>query len=284
MSRLSAPRLAPSPRPERFGFTLVELLVVIAIIGTLVALLLPAVQAARESARRTQCLNNQKQWALSVHSYHDSMLAVPSGVYLPAQWFWRASLLPFMEQQNLHRKINFNSNMCFFDATTQNPAENPNKVHVKSWACPSDPNIKRLYVGFYNADYEAQSYFGVSDGVSNNGDRGTFFLNSDIKFKNFTDGLSNTVIIGERGIPDDYYWGWGLCGAGTRDAYLSFQDGLKPGSRKSDPDTWRFWSYHPGGVLFALGDGSVKQVSYSTDYKILVAIATRDGGEAEQLP
>jgi prepilin-type N-terminal cleavage/methylation domain-containing protein len=276
-------RSAPSPAVSRSGFTLVELLVVIAIIGTLVALLLPAVQAARESARRTQCLNNQKQWVMSVHTYHDSLLAVPSGVYLPAQWFWRASLLPFIEQQNLHKRINFESSMCFFDPVTQNPAQNPNKIHVKSWSCPSDPNIKRLYVDFYGADYEAQSYFGVCDSVSYAGEQGTFYLNSDIKFKNITDGLSNTAFIGERGIPDDFYWGWGLCGAGTRDSYLSFQNGLKQGSRKNEPDTWNFWSYHPGGVLFAFGDGSVKQVNYSTDFKILRAIATRDGGEVEQL-
>lgn len=274
MSRSAAPRSA---------FTLVELLVVIAIIGVLVALLLPAVQAARESARRTQCLNNQKQWVLAMHSYHDSILALPCGAYLPSQWFWRASLLPFIEEENLHRKINFTTNLCFTDAVTTGP-DNPNKVNVKSWSCTSDPNTKKIYKNFVtgNADYVAQNYFGVSDSVSHFGTGGSFFTNSDVKLKSFTDGLSNTSVIGERGIPNDYYWGWGLCGAGTRDAYLSFQDGFKPGDKSSDPDTWRFWSYHPGGALFGMGDGSIRFVPYATNFSILTAMATRDGGEVGQ--
>jgi prepilin-type N-terminal cleavage/methylation domain-containing protein len=271
------------PPARRAAFTLVELLVVIAIIGVLVALLLPAVQAARESARRSQCLNNQKQWCLAMHNYHDSLLALPSGAVLPSQYLWRAPLLPFIEQGNLHAKIDFKASNCFAAAAMMG-TDNVNKVHIKSWACPSDPHIKKLYKNFGGADYEAQSYFGVCDGIDHFGSRGTYYLSSDIKFKNITDGLSNTAVIGERGIPEDLFWGWGLCGQGNLDAFLSMQLGISPGKDTVTLDLYKFWSYHPGGVLFGMGDGSVRFVTYSTDYNVLVAIATRDGGEVQQLP
>ncbi|MFM9068057.1 MAG: DUF1559 domain-containing protein [Planctomycetota bacterium] len=87
---------------RRPGFTLVELLVVIAIIGILVALLLPAVQAAREAARRTQCLNNLKQLGLALHNYHDSRRSFPAGASPNVTAFnWRVAIWPFMEQQSL---------------------------------------------------------------------------------------------------------------------------------------------------------------------------------------
>jgi prepilin-type N-terminal cleavage/methylation domain-containing protein len=269
---------------RRAAFTLVELLVVIAIIGVLVALLLPAVQAARESARRSQCLNNQKQWNLAIQNYHDSLLGIPAGAVLPSQYLWRAPLLPYMEQGNLHSKIDFKIPYVCFTAAAMMGTTNVNKEHIKSWACPSDPHIKKLYRNFGGADYEAQSYFGVCDGPSHFGTGGSFYLDSQLRFKNFTDGLSNTAMIGERGIPEDLFWGWGLCGQGNLDAFLSMQIGIAPGKDDVNLDLYKFWSYHPGGVLFGMGDGSVRFVSYNTDYNVLVAIATRDGGEAAQLP
>src|SRR5689334_14369572 len=91
------------------GFTLVELLVVVAIIGVLVALLLPAVQAAREAARRAQCTNNLKQLGIAVHNYHDTLNSLPSGwimkASVEAEWGWQAMSLPFAEQQTLHEKL-----------------------------------------------------------------------------------------------------------------------------------------------------------------------------------
>lgn len=268
---------------KRAAFTLVELLVVIAIIGTLVALLLPAVQAARESARRTQCTNNLKQWGLSMQNYHDSFNAIPSGAFLPSQWLWRAPLLPYLEENQIHQHIDYRTTLCF-NAAAAAGANNPNKFHVKVYSCPSDPYIKKLFRNYLGADYEAQSYMGVSGGLTLNAVDGTYFAASAIKYKDLKDGLSNTVVIGERGIPDDLFWGWGLCGQGTLDAFLSMQLGISKGEASDPADLWKFWGYHPGGVLFANADGAVKYVNYSTDYKILVAIATRDGGESEQLP
>ena len=94
-------------RGNRSGFTLVELLVVIAIIGILIALLLPAVQAAREAARRSQCANNLKQLALSLHNYSDTFKSFPPAGITTNQLSWHVFVLPFIEQTSLHDQFSF---------------------------------------------------------------------------------------------------------------------------------------------------------------------------------
>ena len=97
------------------GFTLIELMIVIAIIGILVAMLLPAIQAAREAARRTQCTNNLKQLGVGLHNYHDAHKVLPAAAYCTSAntinhcHTWLESLLPFIEQQNWYEQINFNA-------------------------------------------------------------------------------------------------------------------------------------------------------------------------------
>ena len=155
---------AAAPLPPR-AFTLVELLVVIAIIGILVALLLPAVQAAREAARRTQCGNQIKQWGLAAHNYHDSFQAFPmtnAQNYQPnVQGFSpQARLLPFIEQANLQGQLDF-SQPAFtgpFNALVPNPQfavafATPLKVAL----CPSDP-AKVLNVGAGGSNYSGINY------------------------------------------------------------------------------------------------------------------------------
>jgi prepilin-type N-terminal cleavage/methylation domain-containing protein len=140
----------PSPvrRPNvRLAFTLVELLVVIAIIGVLVALLLPAVQSARESSRRMQCTNQVKQWVLAMHNYNDTNLVMPYGPReIPAtrRHSWVPALWPFIEQQGLYSEYNFN--VGFYlppntigggNAATAN-LDGPTGKRVKIYYCPSD--------------------------------------------------------------------------------------------------------------------------------------------------
>src|SRR4051794_11742030 len=138
------------PRRPRFGFTLVELLVVIAIIGVLVALLLPAVQAAREAARRMQCGNNLKQLALGLQNYHDTFLYLPYGARTKhpvgatsgGVWgsSWLVATLPFCEQRPLFDKIaildNSNSGTGYDSGTIQAAAHN---AKIKYMLCPSSP-------------------------------------------------------------------------------------------------------------------------------------------------
>jgi prepilin-type N-terminal cleavage/methylation domain-containing protein len=145
--RFSSPA-EPLPEWERLGmkanrklraFTLVELLVVIAIIGILVALLLPAVQAARESARRMQCTNNVKQIVLGVHNFHNSYGTVPPSVAFTKTagfgkgWGWLTYMLPFIEQKALYDSINFNAECC---CKSQVLVHNAN---IAGFTCPSDP-------------------------------------------------------------------------------------------------------------------------------------------------
>src|SRR5262245_18753455 len=150
-------------RLTREGFTLVELLVVIAIIGVLVALLLPAVQSAREAARRTQCNNNMKQLVLAVHNFHDTNLVFPAS---QDQWVnskgatigcsWHTRILPFIEQQAVYQQYNFDA--AWDDtATNAKPFTGPDCTNIKGFLCPSAPaaNARPVNSGRANTDYAA---------------------------------------------------------------------------------------------------------------------------------
>jgi prepilin-type N-terminal cleavage/methylation domain-containing protein len=119
------------------GFTLIELLVVIAIIGVLIALLLPAVQAAREAARRTQCTNNFKQMGIAMHNYHDSQGSLPIGRQDAQRRTWAMSILPYLEQGNLFGAINFSQ--PFYERANTTVI----RSQISGFQCPSDqPSIQ----------------------------------------------------------------------------------------------------------------------------------------------
>lgn len=259
------------------GFTLIELLVVIAIIAVLIALLLPAVQQAREAARRSQCKNNLKQWGLAAHNYHDTHGALPMGAALPSQWLWRSMLLPYLEQGNLWNRVNFQSRLCFSAAAIAG-ANSPTKELIGVYNCPSDPNTSRPYVNFAGGDHMPTDYMGVSGGARDSNVDGVFYIRSRTRLADITDGTTNTFMIGERGIPNGLYWGWGLCGAGTLDAFLSMQYGFSRGDGSGAHDS-HFWSHHAGGSHFLLSDGSIRFVSYSTNYQTMISLSTRGKGE-----
>jgi prepilin-type N-terminal cleavage/methylation domain-containing protein len=200
---------------RRAAFTLVELLVVIAIIGVLVALLLPAVQAAREAARRTQCKNNMKQLCLACVNYEDTYKTLPFGIQFPAgeapessDQFgpnWVISILPFMEQQNLYQKFDFTQ---FISQGTAN--REARGTVIKSMLCPTDPynRVKFKGVAASEGDNWARGNYGCNglnirtDINSNNswGDpdlTGVFGWNRQSRLTEIQDGLSSTMMIGE---------------------------------------------------------------------------------------
>jgi prepilin-type N-terminal cleavage/methylation domain-containing protein len=216
--------LPPAGKSElRSGFTLVELLVVVAIIGVLVALLLPAVQSAREAARRMQCTNNLKQWALGMHNYHDVQLVLPSATKALPRGVWVSVLWPYVEQTALAAAYDYTTHFYLppntiggGSATTAN-LNGPTGRTVKIYYCPSDRsnavNISPadLYfrargnyhvnfgsVAFPSATTNVQAWgpFGFKDFVTNT-------LPRYSRLAEIVDGTSNTLLVSEQLTPLD---------------------------------------------------------------------------------
>jgi prepilin-type N-terminal cleavage/methylation domain-containing protein/prepilin-type processing-associated H-X9-DG protein len=182
------------------GFTLVELLVVIAIIGILIARLLPAVQAAREAARRSQCTNNLKQIGLALQNYESTYRCLPSArTGSPHLWSAQAQILPYLEGGNIHKTINFKYGVL--DPVNVQAV----RAIIPTYLCPSDPSQDRLHPDFGPNNYMANAGTGLQNGGSfrDYGPEGTqpidgvFFDRSAVRFADIADGLSNTAAYSE---------------------------------------------------------------------------------------
>jgi prepilin-type N-terminal cleavage/methylation domain-containing protein/prepilin-type processing-associated H-X9-DG protein len=306
------------------GFTLVELLVVIAIIGILVALLLPAVQAAREAARRSQCANNMKQLALGLHNYHDSYKVFPFGDDRNGISFL-ARMLPYVEQQPLYDRIDFR-----FDYDDPPNAFALN-AKVENFLCPSDSDKLPVNLGGRN-NYYGNSGFNIlfqlpptNPSNPNFGMpecNGVIVPGKVIGFHDVKDGTSNTAFISEK-----------IKGDGSNGISTPESDTYRPGTSPATPDeayrdclavnvtdlsrqgvsnvgapwiysyhsTTRYYhvlppntrscmyppgriattagSWHPGGVMVALCDGSVRFAPETIELATWRALGSRDGQE-----
>jgi prepilin-type N-terminal cleavage/methylation domain-containing protein len=282
------------------GFTLVELLVVIAIIGILVGLLLPAVQAAREAARRMQCSNNLKQIALAAHNYHDAHKKFPIGQHLFGTmvngasrglgYNWSFALLPFIEQTSLYNQ--FDNRFAVFEKTiTQNGilAATP----LAAFSCPSDKKPPTIDLTSEAIRPTATTSYKAVNGSYNNGFstptsndptafNGTFERDSRAIYSiaNLIDGTSNTIIFAETR--------WGMNASGRTRTYLygaSDPTSTQWASGASEcsflnGQTAMNWvitvatssanrtagSFHTGGAQFAFGDGSIHFISENIDH------------------
>jgi prepilin-type N-terminal cleavage/methylation domain-containing protein len=288
----------------RKAFTLVELLVVIAIIGILVALLLPAVQAAREAARRMSCGNNLKQLALGVHNYHDTYKCFPPQMLNIStnndrRWGWGAVILPFIEQTPLHDQLKPDGQQIPVATTLYNGIALL-RAPVELYMCPSDGSV--IACQFHpsvGASSNPDNWYAKSNYVCNQqimryraGFAGPCFNMSDV-----TDGTTNTLLIGERRLavpkPKRYPGGiiWGTA-QGTGDSANVFH-AAHPINTPSDNndfdadgnDTRRFRfassSQHPGGAQFALTDGSVRFIAQNialNPFSTAEALANRGNG------
>lgn len=282
------------------GFTLVELLVVIAVIGILVALLLPAVQAAREAARRAQCKNNLKQIGIGLHLYHDTYQTFPPGYVsdlrrLPADasnYSWCTFVLPFVEQESLHDALQPN-----FPQTLLQALNDPIKLALaqtplKIYRCPSDTardlnDDRRLDPAGLNVAVASANYMGNHGTPELCVDaRGIFCSESRVSLAMVQDGTSNTFLVGERAMRDlrgTGKHGAGVWVGGTRRLGQTAPDDSplsNHGSARVNMQTGKwvdklgnlpafcFSSEHPGGAQFAMVDGAVRFISEEIDSQI----------------
>ncbi|TWU66760.1 MULTISPECIES: DUF1559 domain-containing protein [Crateriforma] len=321
---------------RRGGFTLVELLVVIAIIGVLVSLLLPAVQASREAARRMDCGNRTRQIALAIHNYHSAFKYLPRAWWLetpPDRPFnggnWMMAILPQMEQEGLSDQLDRR-----FLSVDQLSPENVTLLQttMQSFLCPSSPGNPDSRRYTFNSTPAGLPFTATdlapSDYTPTTGVRGTyanfaygpelkgnregvlqvvseaFGGEHDGRFADVIDGLSQTIMFGERTGGNVVYsgrrvdpvatenliglegGGWGDLLNGEHWLQGSLQGGLSWPPQGgpcaincTNARGFGFYSFHPGGCHFAKADGSVGLIDANVDPEVFAAQITRRGGE-----
>ncbi|MFM9118298.1 MAG: DUF1559 domain-containing protein [Planctomycetota bacterium] len=335
----------------RPGFTLVELLVVIAIIGLLVSLLLPAVQAAREAARRTQCTNNLKQMAIAVMNFHDTRNEMPASVMMNPSVNdisnfnenfgpnWAVLILPYMEQMPLYESVY--KSVLDYPTTGDATWRNIRGTTIKAYLCPSDTggDVPTIQVGggWARGNYGANAgpgmhWNGGTVGVANKntgkwGDHnpsgfaqeyypawsngwnggGPFVVNGGNNLATILDGTSNTILFDELRIgwnSNDIRgtWALGQCGASISagngridspspnvslsgyDDIQGCQNNPKIGMGCCGCNSWQVTakSRHPGGVMAAHVDGSVRYIQNSVSQQIWFMLHSRN--DSQSLP
>ncbi len=276
---------------KRSAFTLIELLVVIAIIAILVALLLPAVQQAREAARRSSCKNNLKQIGLALHNYHDTHNVFPPANIEGHGWTTNVLILPFLEQPAIYDQLRVNGPINLADPLILQLC----RQELPAFSCPSssDPNPNEnqdipVVIAGVTHRIAKTNYLPISGGndlrcTSNKqAQNGIFFVNSKIRFKDVSDGTSNTFAYGERTSERHHRGGtWAAVRADSNGAtppnfcgpnnYETIRDGSIPTRNGwaliNGVSTYQFGpsSVHKGGAQFLMADGAVRFVSENID-------------------
>jgi len=288
----------PSRRP---AFTLVEVLVVIAIIGILMALLLPAVQSARESARRLKCSNNLHQLGLAMHNYHGVFNSFPPGFMVrghlgtntPGGWAWGVFLMPYIEQSPLQDKLS--PTKYTLEQVINDPALLPMlQTDLSVFRCPSSligpqrthqgaPNPK-VASGNYTCCRGFYNFTGATHLTKQN--NGVLYGESGIRMQHVYDGTGCTIAIGERtalggNLGNDASWpSW--CGPGGGGAMNTVSSSVS--DRLNHPTSMHaFSSQHPGGAVFCFADASVHFISEGIQSNTGGLVAGNNGNPADFL-
>lgn len=284
-------------RIKRNGSTLIEVLVVVAIAGGLMSIILPAVMASRGAARRIECQNKMRQLGLALTLHADANGALPPGTSLhPATEYqgWYVRVLPFLEDQNTYSRIedNFNRSRRVFD-----PRFHPEIFLPKPtlFGCPEDARISETVLAVNNMLRVALTSYQGCAGQDYLKKDGVLFGGSRVRYAEVLDGMSNTIVAGERPPPKSMDYGWWYAGVGSgkgsldhtvgsyevaTSMYASCSTPTSFGNGKIDNecDVAHFWSLHTGVCNFAFLDGSVRSLTYS-DQDVLNALSTRAGYE-----
>lgn len=320
---------------DRKAFTLVELLVVIAIIGILIALLLPAVQAARVAARRTQCRNQLKQIGIALHNYHSARKVLPGGAAYDgdavSRWLpggnWVILAMPYMEERGIYDSIDHKARLM--DVVNRNAV----KQVVNGLICPADPDAsqpllkgRNFGAGHPSPDVQPGLWYAGCTGPTHDGNlmtdgcpycpdrtpsnsnfccqgfnigtwgspNGSIAQHSfagmfgrcpkGIRFQKVSDGLSHTLMVGES-LPTEclllslYTQNFPVTGT-----LIPLNTFVTMGPTATFQQACGFKSRHPGGVHFAMGDGSVHFVEENINFRIYNNLGSRAGNEAVALP
>ena len=274
----------------RFGFTLVELLVVIAIIATLIGLLLPAVQTARESARRSSCANHLRQTGLAVRGYETGKRTIPPGwttpagsAALPARHSFYTFILPYLEQATIADQVDWNRDW--------NVGKNKSLLAtpLPAVVCPSAPartDPVADYAPCHNVSSNAYSALVSAKQIITRSDWTGMLLPKARKISSITDGLSKTILLYEDAGRPLGYTGSKPNGTNTVtgarwadvESYYSIHD-QRGGQMMNLHNNNENYSFHPGICMFVFGDASVRPVEELVDPEVFIAMVTASAGD-----
>jgi prepilin-type processing-associated H-X9-DG protein len=297
---------------ERAAASLIEVLVVVGIIGILLSLLIPAVQQVRDAAARVACQNNLRQIGLALHHYCGIHRQFPprsvpsSATHDPNNRLsWMALVLPQMDQGSLYE---VSVTACRLETDVmKNPPHLGFATVVPSYVCPTDGRLSVPLTDVFKVTAAYTSYIGIYGAFlkdSGTVEQGALGLWGGGTLNAISDGLSNTILVGERPPPDSLQAGWwypgfwghgqgvrgpnnGIVLAGPK---VFFNDGCEqvkgtfgPGRTDNPCDRFHLWSLHTGGANFLFADGGVKFLTYASE-PIIIPLATRGGGEIVEMP